>query len=111
MKSTHTLIEAGGSIKGVVTVPGDKSCSHRSVIFASLAEGESNISGFLTGEDSLNTAKAFEEMGVTIERTGDTSLRINGVGLNGLKAPANDIYMGNAGTGCLLYTSPSPRDS
>ena len=130
MKSTNTLIEAGGSINGVVTVPGDKSCSHRSVIFASLAEGESNISGFLNGEDSLNTAKAFEEMGVAIEKTGDTSLRINGVGLNGLKAPANDIYMGNAGTGmrliagilaaqsfqtritgCLLYTSPSPRDA
>jgi len=102
MKSTNTLIEAGGSINGVVTVPGDKSCSHRSVIFASLAEGESNISGFLNGEDSLNTAKAFEQMGVTIEKTSDTSLRINGVGLNGLKAPANDIYMGNAGTGMRL---------
>jgi len=104
MKSTNTKIEAGGSINGVVTVPGDKSCSHRSVIFASLAEGESNISGFLTGEDSLNTAKAFEEMGVTIEKTGETSLRIYGVGLNGLKAPAKDIYMGNAGTGMRLIT-------
>jgi len=102
MKSTNSKIEAGGSINGVVTVPGDKSCSHRSVIFASLAEGESNISGFLTGEDSLNTAKAFEQMGVTIERSGDTSLRINGVGLHGLSPPANDIYMGNAGTGMRL---------
>ncbi len=102
MKSTNTQIEAGGSINGVVTVPGDKSCSHRSVIFASLAEGESNISGFLTGEDSLNTAKAFSEMGVSIEKTGDTSLRIRGVGLHGLKAPSSDIYMGNAGTGMRL---------
>ena len=76
MKSTNTKIEAGGSINGVVTVPGDKSCSHRSVIFASLAEGESNISGFLTGEDSLNTAKAFEEMGVTIETVSYTHLTL-----------------------------------
>lgn len=101
-KSINTEVEAGGSINGVVTVPGDKSCSHRSVIFASLAVGESNITGFLTGEDSLNTAKAFQDMGVSIERTGDTSLRIKGVGLYGLKQPAKDIYMGNAGTGMRL---------
>lgn len=102
MKSINTQVEAGGSINGIVTVPGDKSCSHRSVIFASLAEGESNITGFLNGEDSLNTAKAFQDMGVSIERTGDTSLRIKGVGLYGLKQPPNDIYMGNAGTGMRL---------
>ena len=104
MNSTNTTINAGGSINGVVTVPGDKSCSHRSVIFASLAEGESNISGFLNGEDSLNTARAFEQMGVSIEKTGETSLRINGVGLHGLQSPASDIYMGNAGTGMRLIT-------
>jgi len=102
MNSTNTKVEAGGSINGVITVPGDKSCSHRAVIFASLAEGESNITGFLTGEDSLNTAKAFQSMGVTVEKTGDTSLRIKGRGLNGLKAPSGDIYMGNAGTGMRL---------
>ncbi len=99
-----TQVEAGGSINGVVTVPGDKSCSHRSVIFASLAEGESDISGFLTGEDSLNTVKAFQDMGVDIQRTGDTSLRIKGVGLYGLKPPSGDIYMGNAGTGMRLIS-------
>ncbi len=100
--SIDTQVEAGGSINGVVAVPGDKSCSHRSVIFASLAEGESNISGFLTGEDSLNTARAFQSMGVSIERSGETSLKIKGVGLHGLQQPSNDIYMGNAGTGMRL---------
>ncbi len=100
--SINTQVLAGGKINGVVTVPGDKSCSHRSVIFASLAEGVSNISGFLNGEDSLNTAKAFQDMGVSIERSGDVSLRIKGVGLYGLKEPSNDIYMGNAGTGMRL---------
>ncbi len=100
--SINTQVLAGGNINGVVTVPGDKSCSHRSVIFASLAEGVSNISGFLNGEDSLNTAKAFQDMGVSIERSGDTSLRIKGVGLYGLKEPSSDIYMGNAGTGMRL---------
>lgn len=98
----NTKVEAGGSVNGVVKVPGDKSCSHRSVIFASLADGESNISGFLNGEDSLNTAKAFQDMGVSIEQTGDTTLRIKGVGLYGLKEPSEEIYMGNAGTGMRL---------
>lgn len=102
--SIDTQVEAGGSINGVVTVPGDKSCSHRSVIFASLAQGESHITGFLTGEDSLNTVKAFQDMGVGIERTGDTSLRIKGVGLHGLQPPSADIYMGNAGTGMRLIS-------
>lgn len=100
--SINTQVEPGGNINGTVTVPGDKSCSHRSVIFASLADGVSNISGFLNGEDSLNTASAFKDMGVSIERTGETSLRIEGVGLYGLQQPANGIYMGNAGTGMRL---------
>lgn len=102
MRSVNTNVEAGGSVNGIVTVPGDKSCSHRSVIFASLAEGESVIEGFLAGEDSLNTAQAFKSMGVSIERPDETSLRIKGVGLNGLKSPANSVYMGNAGTGMRL---------
>jgi len=102
MKSINTTVEPGGSVNGTVTVPGDKSCSHRSVIFASLANGRSTIRGFLQGEDSVNTAKAFEAMGVRIEREGDTVLHIEGVGLHGLKAPAEDVYMGNAGTGMRL---------
>jgi len=102
MKSINTVVEAGGSVNGVVTVPGDKSCSHRAVIFASLAEGDSVIDGFLAGEDSLNTARAFQSMGVSIERPSDTRLKIKGVGLHGLQAPSDPVYMGNAGTGMRL---------
>ncbi len=102
MKSINTTVQAGGSMNGVVTVPGDKSCSHRAVIFASLAEGDSTISGFLAGEDSLNTAQAFQSMGVSIERFDETNLKIKGVGLHGLKAPTDPVYMGNAGTGMRL---------
>ena len=102
MKSLNATISAGGSVNGTVVVPGDKSCSHRAVIFASLAQGNSNITGFLAGEDSLNTMQALQSMGVVIERHGDSALSIEGVGLNGLAAPDKPIYMGNAGTGMRL---------
>ena len=92
----------GGRVAGDTTVPGDKSQSHRAVIFGSLANGTSRISGFLAGEDSLNTLEAFRAMGVDIERTDDTSLVIHGVGMRGLTAPQAPLYMGNAGTGMRL---------
>ena len=102
MKSLNATISAGGNVNGSVVVPGDKSCSHRAVIFASLAQGNSNITGFLAGEDSLNTMQALQSMGVAIERHSDTALSIEGVGLHGLVAPDQPIYMGNAGTGMRL---------
>lgn len=92
----------GGKVAGETTVPGDKSQSHRAVIFGSLATGTSRITGFLAGEDSLNTLEAFRAMGVQIERTDETSLVIHGVGMDGLRAPDTDLYMGNAGTGMRL---------
>ncbi len=92
----------GGRVAGDTTVPGDKSQSHRAVIFASLANGTSRVSGFLAGEDSLNTLEAFRAMGVEIDRPSDTSLVIQGVGMHGLTAPAAPLYMGNAGTGMRL---------
>ncbi|OED42497.1 3-phosphoshikimate 1-carboxyvinyltransferase [Chromatiales bacterium (ex Bugula neritina AB1)] len=92
----------GGSVNGEAVVPGDKSMSHRSVMFASLAEGRTSIKGFLAGEDSLNTLAAFQAMGVSIERTSQTGLIIDGVGMHGLKAPSESLYMGNAGTGMRL---------
>lgn len=92
----------GGSVSGVVTVPGDKSMSHRSVMFASIANGTSHIKGFLAGEDSLNTVSAFRSMGVAIEQVADTELVIQGAGMHGLHAPENALYMGNAGTGMRL---------
>ncbi len=94
----------GGSVNGEAIVPGDKSLSHRSVMFASLAQGRSNISGFLAGEDSLNTVAAFRAMGVSIERPDNTRLTIDGVGMHGLRAPSAPLYMGNAGTGMRLIS-------
>ena len=91
----------GGSLAGSIRVPGDKSISHRSIILSSIAEGVSHISGFLEGEDSLNTLKAFQAMGVSIERDGG-KITVHGVGLHGLKAPTRDLDMGNSGTAMRL---------
>jgi len=104
MNVTNNVVVCGpgGRVEGDITVPGDKSQSHRAVIFASLADGTSHISGFLAGEDSLNTLEAFRAMGVDIERTDETSLQIRGVGIRGLTAPQSPLYMGNAGTGMRL---------
>lgn len=91
----------GGSLTGSIRVPGDKSISHRSIIFSSIAEGVSHISGFLEGEDSLNTLKAFQAMGVGIVRNGDKVV-VQGVGLHGLKSPTEKLDMGNSGTAMRL---------
>ncbi len=89
-------------LSGSIRVPGDKSISHRAVMLASIAEGRTDISGFLTGEDCLCTMKAFQQMGVVIERIGETSLKVHGVGLHGLKAPQGALDMGNSGTAMRL---------
>jgi len=91
---------AKGALKGRVTVPGDKSMSHRAVMLASLADGITEIHGFLPGEDNLATAQMFVDMGVTIEWLNDekTSLRVHGVGLHGLKEPTKMLDAGNSGT-------------
>ncbi len=91
----------GGAVSGLIRVPGDKSMSHRSIILSSIAEGTSHISGFLQGEDSLNTLNAFRTMGVSIERNADR-VSVKGVGLHGLSKPENDLDMGNAGTAMRL---------
>ena len=95
-------VAPGGQLHGRLRVPGDKSISHRAVMLASLADGVSEITGFLSGEDCLCTMKAFQQMGVRIERLGDTHLRVHGVGLRGLKAPASALDMGNSGTAMRL---------
>ena len=91
---------AKGALKGSVTVPGDKSISHRAVMLASLADGVTEIHGFLPGEDNLATARMFVDMGVTIEWLNDekTSLRVHGVGLHGLRQPKSMLDAGNSGT-------------
>ncbi|MFC7320689.1 3-phosphoshikimate 1-carboxyvinyltransferase [Halobacillus campisalis] len=90
-------------ISGRISVPGDKSISHRSVIFSSLAEGTSKISNFLTGEDCLRTIQAFREFGVEIEQEG-TDVTVYGNGLSALKAPTNPINFGNSGTTARLMS-------
>mgnify|MGYP001819281713 CR=1 FL=1 len=99
-------IVRGGSdksgLKGSIRVPGDKSISHRSIMFGSLAEGTSHISGFLEGEDSLNTLRAFQAMGVNIEGPVDGKVTIEGVGMHGLTEPAGPLYVGNSGTSMRL---------
>ncbi|KGX84091.1 3-phosphoshikimate 1-carboxyvinyltransferase [Pontibacillus marinus] len=85
------------SIKGTISVPGDKSISHRAIMLAALANGESKIKNFLTGEDCLSTLQAFEDMGVSIKRDGQ-SVSVTGEGLNGLKEAKVPLDLGNSGT-------------
>ena len=91
---------AASGLRGKVSVPGDKSMSHRAVMLASLADGTTEIHGFLPGEDCLATAEMFVQMGVSIDWLNDekTSLRVHGVGLHGLKKPSEILDAGNSGT-------------
>jgi len=91
----------GEKVSGRIRVPGDKSISHRSIILSSIATGVSHISGFLQGEDSLNTIRAFQQMGVEIERNQDR-VCVKGAGLHGLTASTTDLEMGNSGTAMRL---------
>jgi 3-phosphoshikimate 1-carboxyvinyltransferase len=92
------------SLRGDALVPGDKSVSHRSIMFGALADGVTNVSGFLTGEDCLATLKAFRAMGVEITDPVDGKLTINGVGMRGLKAPQGELDLGNSGTSMRLMS-------
>lgn len=104
MNDVTYLVRPGGALSGTVRVPGDKSISHRAVMLASLAEGVSEVRGFLTGEDCLCTMKAFAAMGVKIEQLGPTHLRVHGVGLRGLRQPAQALDLGNSGTSMRLMS-------
>ncbi|WP_066817327.1 3-phosphoshikimate 1-carboxyvinyltransferase [Sphingomonas mali] len=95
-------IESSVGLTGRVTVPGDKSISHRSLMLSSLAVGESRIEGLLEGEDVLATAAAMQAMGATIERGDDGIWRVWGVGVGGLLQPAGALDMGNSGTSTRL---------
>ncbi len=104
-----------GPLHGEIRVPGDKSISHRAIMLAALAEGTSRVTGFLEGEDTLATARAFARMGVRIDAPAASERVVHGVGLRGLRAPgaaalgdakqnACAIDCGNAGTGMRLLT-------
>ena len=90
-------------LNGSIRVPGDKSISHRSIIFGSLAEGETKVYDILRGEDVLSTMQVFRDLGVEIEDK-DGVVTIQGVGMNGLKAPQKALDMGNSGTSIRLIS-------
>ena len=90
-------------LKGSIRVPGDKSISHRSIIFGSLAEGETKVYDILRGEDVLSTMQVFRDLGVKIEDK-DGVVTIQGVGMGGLKAPQKALDMGNSGTSIRLIS-------
>ena len=93
---------SSGPLTGKVRVPGDKSISHRALILGALAVGQTRISGLLEGEDVLNTAKAMQALGAKVERTGDFSWSVHGVGVAGFAEPQVPLDFGNSGTGCRL---------
>ena len=95
------LIKRGLSLRGEITVPGDKSISHRSIILSSLAEGTSNISGLLEGEDCLATIEVFRNMGIKIVNE-EGVYSIEGTGLRGLEAPLKPLDFSNSGTSIRL---------
>ena len=104
-KSVSFIVQPGGKLSGKLRVPGDKSISHRSIIFGSISEGTTNIEGFLQGEDSLATLNAFKAMGVIIDGPDEQGkVTIHGVGMNGLQKPEVPLDLGNSGTSMRLLT-------
>lgn len=90
-------------LQGTLRVPGDKSISHRSIMFGSLAKGKTTVRDILRGEDVLSTMQVFRDLGVTIEDDGQ-AITIHGVGFDGLRAPKNKLDMGNSGTSIRLIS-------
>lgn len=101
MSRTFT-VSPGGTLSGTIPVPGDKSISHRSIMLGSIAEGVTEVHGFLEGEDALATLATFRAMGVRIERGGPGRVTVHGVGAQGLRAPAEPLDLGNSGTSMRL---------
>jgi 3-phosphoshikimate 1-carboxyvinyltransferase len=87
-----------------VTVPGDKSVSHRALLLGSIADGRTDVGGFLAGEDCLATLAAMRALGVEIQQPSATEMSIEGVGLHGLQAPKSGLDLGNSGTAMRLMT-------
>ncbi len=97
------LFTRAKSLNGELTVPGDKSISHRAIMLGSLAEGRTEIHNFLQGADCLSSIDCFQQMGVDIDNQGDI-VTIKGLGINGLKKPLNVLYVGNSGTTTRLMS-------
>jgi 3-phosphoshikimate 1-carboxyvinyltransferase len=103
MKPSTFIIKPHGCLRGTLRVAGDKSISHRAIMLGALAEGITQVSGFLAGEDTLATLAAFQAMGVKIERQ-QNRVKIQGVGLHGLQAPEKPLDLGNSGTSMRLLS-------
>jgi 3-phosphoshikimate 1-carboxyvinyltransferase len=102
ISATRYLARPARMIQGSLRVPGDKSISHRALMLGAIAEGTTEISGFLASEDCLATLAALRSLGVAIERPAETDVRVAGVGRAGLSAPPAALDMGNAGTAMRL---------
>ncbi|MDF0645575.1 MAG: 3-phosphoshikimate 1-carboxyvinyltransferase [Nitrospira sp.] len=98
---TTLTVKAGPPLRGTITVPGDKSITHRAIILTALAEGTGTIRDYCRGEDCLNTMRALQSLGVKIEETAET-LQVHGKGFWGLTEPGGVINCGNSGTGIRL---------
>lgn len=96
------IVTPGSTLHGTLRVPGDKSISHRAIMLGAIAEGITEIKGFLMGEDTLATLSAFRAMGVPIDGPTLGKVTIQGVGLHGLIAPTTPLYLGNSGTSMRL---------
>ncbi|WMT87134.1 3-phosphoshikimate 1-carboxyvinyltransferase [Pelagibacterium sp. 26DY04] len=90
-----------GALSGTIRVPGDKSISHRAMMFGAMALGRTTVTGLLEGEDVLATGRAMQALGAKVEKTGET-WQIDGLGVGGFLAPQTDLDFGNAGTGVRL---------
>ena len=95
-------VAPGGTVAGTLTVPGDKSISHRALMLGAIAHGETHIRGFLDGEDCLATARALGELGVRIERPAPTEVHVHGAGAAAMRGASGPLDMGNAGTAMRL---------
>jgi len=106
MNNNNVIFRAfpGGTLRGAARVPGDKSISHRSIMLGSIAEGVTHVKGFLEAEDCLATMNAFRAMGVEIEGPVGGEVTVHGVGMHGLKAPEEPLYLGNSGTSMRLLS-------
>jgi len=98
------IVHPRSSLKGEFQPPANKSISHRAVMIGAISEGVTEIENFLTSEDCMATIKAFQSMGVQVERTGTNSVKVHGAGLDGLKEPGDVMDMGNSGTSMRLIS-------
>ena len=96
------VIQPSHGLRGTILLPGDKSLSHRAVLFSAIAEGDTIINGFLTGEDTQHTAKAVQALGIEVAGLGTERLVVHGKGLDGLSEPGEVLDLGNSGTGMRL---------